>query len=73
MPELIIKYYLNQHKMLNIERNISTDLFFSCNFYSSGGNLRKNRDKLVNTTSVEQIRLKYLEFIRNYWLKNSAI
>lgn len=31
--------------MLDMGRNMSTDLFFCCNFYRSGGNLRDKGGK----------------------------
>lgn len=73
--ENIIQYY-SQYNMLNMERNKSADLFFSCNFNGSGGNLRKQGGKnevtnqlmpcLLSSGSVI-IRLKYLHFGGNYF------
>lgn len=59
------------HSLVNTERNTGTDLFFSCNFNGSGGNLRRKRNENSQPEpgllliSNFMIRLKYADFVGN--------
>lgn len=67
----MLMQHCSQHKAVDTQRKVGTDLFFSCNFNGSGGNLRRKNKKTENSQPERHLllisnfmirRLKYADF-----------